>query len=136
MTRKQHFDKKIEQAKQTLQMLQTALIELETAPEHYHIFLRDSLIQRFKYSIDLFWKLVREFIIAKHGLDIPASPKGVLKVALDMHIINEKEYQVLINAINDRNLTSHAYREQVAVEISSHIVSYYTCMQALVPSLT
>jgi hypothetical protein len=45
--------------------------------------------------------------------------------------IDEDQYRQLISSINDRNLTSHAYREDVATQIASHIFAYYQLMQKI-----
>lgn len=59
---------------------------------------RDSVIQRFEYTVELSWKLVYEFIKQKHQLDLPASPKVVfkecLKIKLLKKIINEVEKNI------------------------------------------
>lgn len=124
----------IEKAFETLKM---ALLKVQNTPEEHedYIFFRDSLIQRFEYCVDMFWKLMREFIIDKHGIDMPASPKGVIKEALDISLIDMDQYKHLIASINDRNLTSHAYQESVAVQIASHIYAYYQLMHHIVKTM-
>ncbi len=124
---------KIDNFEKALQTLKLALLKNQQTPEDHedYIFFRDSLIQRFEYCTDMFWKTIREFIIIKHGLDVPASPKMVIKQALDVYLINEDQYKELIASINDRNLTSHAYRENVAIQIASHISAYYQLMQEI-----
>lgn len=114
--------------------LQLALTKLQETPEDHedYVFFRDSLIQRFEYCTDMFWKAIREFLIHTHGLEVPASPKGVMKEALDVHLLNLSEYEQLIASINDRNLTSHAYRESIAIQIASHVLSYYQLMQKII----
>ena len=128
---------KIKLFEKAVATLQTVLLKLQQTPHEHenYIFFRDSLIQRFEYCTDMFWKMLREFIIEKHGIDVPASPKAVLKQALDLFIFDENQYKVLIASVNDRNLTSHAYHEDVAAQIASHIQSYYLLMQKITETL-
>lgn len=129
--------KKITNLNKALETLAKALSKVNnTAEDHEdYIFFRDSLIQRFEYCTDLFWKALREFIINKHGVESPASPKATVKTAFDIDIINNDQYQQLVASINDRNLTSHAYREDVAILISSHILSYYQLMKHIIDKI-
>ncbi len=130
--------KKIANLDKALETLALALIKVEDTPEDHedYIFFRDSLIQRFEYCTDLFWKALREFIINKHGIEVPASPKATIKAAFDIDTIDNDQYQQLIASINDRNLTSHAYREEVAIQISSHIISYYQLMRIVISNIS
>lgn len=121
---------KIIKFEKALRTLQEILLTTQQTPHDsiYFRFLRDSLIKRFEYCIDMFWKVLREYILDKHGIDAPASPKAVIKQALDLNIINNEEYAKLITAVNDRNLSSHAYHEDTAERIALHIQSYYALM--------
>jgi nucleotidyltransferase substrate binding protein (TIGR01987 family) len=125
-----HFEKAVKILKSVMLKVQ------QTPPENEnYIFFRDSLIQRFEYCTDMFWKMVREFIVECHGIDAPASPKGVLKQAFDLAVIDEDQYRVLIASVNDRNLSSHAYHEKVAEQIALHIFSYFLLMQEITEKL-
>ncbi len=49
----------------------------------------------------MFWKMLREFIIEKHGIEAPASPKAVLKQAFDLFIIDTEEYEKFLASVNN-----------------------------------
>lgn len=116
-----------------MQTLQEALTVLEqiAADDPFFKFLRDSLIQRFEYCTDMFWKLLREYIMEVHGLEVPASPRGTFKQAYELDMFNNDQYVLLLAAIADRNLSSHAYQEDIANRIYKHVDSYYRLMLEL-----
>jgi nucleotidyltransferase substrate binding protein (TIGR01987 family) len=120
-----------------LKTLREALVRLQKITPGNELYepLRDSLIKRFEYCIDMFWKMLREFIIEQHGVDVPASPKAVVKVAFDLSIITDDQHKEFILAINDRNLTSHSYHEEVAQQIAAHVIHYYQSMHAIAQAL-
>ena len=136
MAQKKVVDR-IELFEKAIKTLQTVLSKVQkTSLDHEdYIFFRDSLLQRFEYCTDMFWKTMREFIVEKHGIDVLASPKAVLKQAFDLHIIDEGQYKTLVASVNDRNLTSHAYHENIAEQISSHVQSYYLLMSKIAEKL-
>jgi nucleotidyltransferase substrate binding protein (TIGR01987 family) len=128
---------KIANFQKALASLHAALVRFQKVSPDDELYepLRDSLIKRFEYCIDMFWKMLREYIIEEHGIDVPASPKAVIKVAVDLYIITDDQHKLFVSAINDRNLTSHSYHEEVAQQIASHVIYYYQNMHALVKKL-
>lgn len=96
-----------------------ALAQLEkAASQPKDEFLRDSVIQRFEFTHELAWKMLKlrleqEDVFAK-------TPRETLQASL------EAEYVVDGNAWTDlqkmRNLTSHTYDEDLAEEVYSFVV--------------
>lgn len=85
----------------------------------------DATIQRFEFTIELFWKLLKR-ILAEKGVEV-LYPKDVLKQAYSGHLIDDE--LIWLNMLKDRNLTSHTYNEQLADEIYSHIITYYPILK-------
>lgn len=121
----------------TLDSLKEAILLFED-PENKKYFksFRDSLIQRFEYSIDGFWKYLKFYIQnkLKIGLDVN-SPRDILREVVNAKVVSELEYKILIDAISFRNLTSHTYREETAERVSLHIPEYYECMKSILNRL-
>jgi nucleotidyltransferase substrate binding protein (TIGR01987 family) len=94
--------------------------------------LRDSVIQRFEYNIDIFWKYIKLYMqdYQKITLDI-ASPRGILQAARTHNIISVDEFVKLMNAVSDRNLTCHTYNEELAIEIANRVPEHYTLIHNL-----
>lgn len=57
-------------------------------------------------------------------------PKEILRLALD-NIITQEEHDSLVDAIAERNLTSHSYNDSLATKIQNHIPTYLDVMQAI-----
>ena len=84
--------------------------------------IRDGLIQRFEFTYELAWKTIKEYL-EDIGIMDRNSPKAVIKEAyVQKIIINENNWLLMIN---DRNMTSNVYKEEMAEEIASRIVDCY-----------
>ena len=81
-------------------------------------FIRDSVIQRFEFTHELAWKMLKLRLEAD---DVFAStPRETLQAALQAGLIDDG------NAWSDlqkmRNLTSHTYNEQLADDVYDYVV--------------
>lgn len=113
------FKTKAENYKKAVFRLQESIAEYnETQSDS----VRDGAIQRFEFCIELAWKTTREYLLEQGFSDIN-SPKSVMREAYSYHIIDDE--QLWINALGDRNLTSHVYDEKTADEIFSRICDSY-----------
>jgi nucleotidyltransferase substrate binding protein (TIGR01987 family) len=84
--------------------------------------IRDGVIQRFEFTYELAWKTIKEYL-EDIGIVDKNSPKAVIKEAYAQKlIVNEKNWLVMIN---DRNLTTHVYKEEIAEEIAERIMNIY-----------
>lgn len=90
---------------------------------------RDSLIQRFEYCVDLFWKYLKNYL-EMHLKVIPqfATPIHIIRTSCDTRLITEGESVKAIDMIRKRNLTSHIYKEEIADMVSESIPQYYELM--------
>jgi nucleotidyltransferase substrate binding protein (TIGR01987 family) len=97
------------------------------------ILKRDGVIQRFEYCIDTFWKLLKIYFefYNKFVVEV-AAPRTILKLAFNHGLILEEEYKILLDALTDRNLTSHTYNEKIAVQIQSRTPLYYATLKKVV----
>jgi nucleotidyltransferase substrate binding protein (TIGR01987 family) len=107
------------------------VLELASLPKYQDIEdeLRDSIIQRFEYSWDTFWKYLREYLELKEGLHFEViSPKSILRGALEVDLIKEEDFTLFNALLKDRNLTSHTYNKELAVAIANQVPAYYKGM--------
>ena len=95
---------------------------------------RDSVIKRFEFSIDLFWKNLKDLLMTVHGIEL-ASPKSIFRECLGQQVITDTEFTICIDMINDRNNTAHCYNEELAEEIAQHIKKYYTILSTITKQL-
>jgi nucleotidyltransferase substrate binding protein (TIGR01987 family) len=119
-----------EKASHTLRTALTKFNDLHPT-DYFYQEVRDSIIQRFEYSMDTFWKFLKEYIEVYHGINPIGSPKAIMKLCLDLNLIHNNEYSEFIEMVNDRNLTSHAYNISLAEDISSSVPHYYQLMQTV-----
>lgn len=82
----------------------------------------DAVIQRFKFTFELSWKLMKAYL-EYEGIEDIQSPRNTIKSAFKNSLIeNGDEW---IKMMLDRNRTSHVYDESVAVEIYNNILSHH-----------
>ncbi|MBD3273061.1 hypothetical protein GF385_01795 [Candidatus Dependentiae bacterium] len=131
---------KYESFKKALESLEKAIINYEeilkrheslSFMEHIEIVesMRDSMIQRFEFYVDLFWKYIKKYLeeVLKTTSQINA-PAAVIRVACNSNLITPKDSELALNMFKSRNLTSHIYREEIADQISKDIPEYYKMM--------
>ena len=82
----------------------------------------DACIQRFEFTIELFWKLLRRILETK-GV-VVLYPKDVLRAAFSGQLIDHETQW--LGMLNDRNQTSHTYNEKLADEIYHRIQGYFS----------
>lgn len=118
------LDKRLEDFKKSVERLKEAYIKATDRLnfENYPFF-RDSCIQRFEFTVEVLWKTVRQFLLAKEGIECK-SPKGCIKDLFAAGYISENEAKILLAMIDDRNLTSHTYHEEVAEKIFKDLADY------------
>ena len=103
--------------------------------EKYSIIVRDATIQRFEYTFEAFWKFVKEFLREREGI-VCNSPKKCFRELFSIgEVIEEEEATKLLEMVDDRNMTSHTYKEEVAQILFSKINGYYNLMQKTVTKL-
>lgn len=128
-----------ETALQTLKSLHDALLALEdyNPTNKNYLFICDSIIQRFEYSIDTFWKFIKLYLSEIANMNIEAnSRKSIIREALDAKIISKGEFEIIVQAITRRNITSHAYNKDLAHDIIEEIPSYYETLHAILIKLS
>jgi nucleotidyltransferase substrate binding protein (TIGR01987 family) len=89
----------------------------------YSKIVRDAAIQRFKFTFETIWKLAQRYILLQSGIDA-GSPKGVARGCFQAGLINEQQTEILLTAIDDRNLTAHTYNEKSAEMIYKNLFKY------------
>lgn len=99
-----------------------------------YYFFRDSAIQRFEFTVEIFWKTIKSFLKEKDGIDC-RTPKNCIREFFSAGHLNEEETILLLGMIDDRNLTSHTYREEVAESIFSRLNKYIDALDEIVSYL-
>ncbi|HET7578853.1 MAG TPA: HI0074 family nucleotidyltransferase substrate-binding subunit [Bacillales bacterium] len=87
--------------------------------------LIDGVIQRFEFTIELFWKTLKR-MLEFEGVQA-SSPKQSLKQAYQLHWIDDE--QTWLDMLKDRDRTSYTYGEALANEIYQRFKGYYPEMR-------
>ena len=103
----------------------TRLGEVLHEPLEKNDYVLDATIQRFEFVIELFWKTLKH-LLAVHGRE-STTPRDTLRKAYAVKWLdNEKLW---LEMMDDRNMTSHIYKEETALQIYRNIQTYYPEMQ-------
>jgi nucleotidyltransferase substrate binding protein, HI0074 family len=94
-------------------------------------FFRDSTIQRFEFTIEILWKTVKEFLKLKEGVEC-RSPKSCIRDFFGSGYLSSQDVVTLLEAIDDRNLTSHTYHEEIADKIFQNIKKYLPVIKSVI----
>ena len=86
--------------------------------------LTEGLIQRFEYTHELAWSVMKDYLEYQGYTDIGGSRDAIRK-ALAANLIDDAKW---METIKDRNLTSHNYDEETAARIYENIVDVYFSM--------
>lgn len=92
----------------------------------YYIQLQCSAIQYFKFAIDNFSKLINGYLNQKYTIGVPSSDlQATFHEALNVQIVQKHEMEIFQAMINDRNLISEPFEEEMAEEICKRLPAYY-----------
>jgi nucleotidyltransferase substrate binding protein (TIGR01987 family) len=99
------FEKALRRFREVLQLPKTDVV-------------RDSAIQRFEFTLDLSWKMLKSFLEEKKGL-VSTSPKECFREAYRQGVIEyDDEWLKLVDR---RNETVHTYQEEMAEKIYNQL---------------
>ncbi len=91
--------------KRAILLLRSALEE--RALSEYSNLEQEGIIQRFEYTLELAWKVLKDRMEDDGIIIDTISPKGVIRQAFNSKYINNPE--IWMRMIGDRNLLSHTY---------------------------
>lgn len=95
-----------------LQTLEEGLDQAEATPAN--LLLRDGVIQRFEYSVDLCWKLLLRYL--HHVAQVPESDirtkRDIFREGARLGLLADP--QAWFEYYDARNMTSHSYDSSVA----------------------
>ncbi len=81
---------------------------------------RDAAIQRFEHTFEAVWKAARAVLLSQEGV-AAASPKAWVRASHSAGFLDEGQAEAALVMVDDRNLTSHTYQEDVAREIMERL---------------
>ncbi len=102
--------------------------------EKYSLIVRDAAIQRFEYTFEVVWKVLKVYLKEKEGV-IANSPKSVFREALQNKLLTVEEVELALVMTDDRNLTTHTYVEELAQQIFEKLPEYYRLMNKILSQI-
>ncbi|WP_280770664.1 HI0074 family nucleotidyltransferase substrate-binding subunit [Salipaludibacillus daqingensis] len=115
--------------------LKAKFVDLEKANKKLHESLErdpklddlviDATIQRFEFTYELSWKLMKTYLEYQGHLEV-TSPRKAMRQAFKDGLIQEGEKW--LKMLEDRNRTSHTYDEEIALEIYKHVKEEYVVL--------
>lgn len=112
-----NYRKALIKLNQAVELLSTQIEREEMIDE----LLQEGLIQRFEYTHELAWKVMKDYAEYQGYTDVRGSRDAIRK-ALEMGLIDDKRW---MDTIEDRNLTVHNYDNEIATEIYDNIMNVY-----------
>jgi nucleotidyltransferase substrate binding protein (TIGR01987 family) len=103
----------------------------EILKEPVNPIVRNASIQRFEYTFETVWKLLKNFLLERQGIDCGA-PKGCFREALKVGLLTREQTEQGLQMTDDRNLTSHTYIESIAVHVLSRLPAHAALMRIVV----
>lgn len=105
-----------------------SLLEDVIAVQQPTVNERAALIHFFEMAFEQGWKLLKDYLEAEGFVE--ASPRGAIKRAFQANLISLGHEW--INALEDRNLTTHTYNEETALAVERKIRdNYFPCLKQL-----
>lgn len=128
-------DKRICYTETNNHLITEALQTLEKAinERNFNEYVRDATIQRFKYTYETAWKAAKS-VLSYQGIEL-RHPREIFAEAFSSGWINHPDRWDAM--IEDRNLTTHTYRERTAEAVYNAICkTYYPELCSLHHSIT
>jgi len=121
----------MERLKERMKLAKKALTSFDEALGlPYSKIVRDAAIQRFEFTLEALWKLAQRYLLLQEGLEI-GSPKGVIRGCFQAGLLTEDQTNILLRAVDDRNLTVHTYNESLAENIFKNLSQYQPVLNNL-----
>jgi nucleotidyltransferase substrate binding protein (TIGR01987 family) len=95
---------------------------------------RDASIQRFEYTHEAVWKAAQLYLRVNENLEL-ASPTAVSRGCFRSGLLSEAQGRMALSMARDRDLTVHAYSEELADQIYSRLPGYAGLMERWLAAL-
>ena len=91
---------------------------------------REGTIQRFEYTMELAWKVMKDYLEAQNVVLSQVTPRAVIRAAFQAQLVDDGE--AWMDALDDRNKMSHTYNfEHFEVVLDNVRARYLAAMDDL-----
>lgn len=84
---------------------------------------KEGVIQRFEYTMELAWKVMKDYLEKENFVLPQVTPRAVIRAAFESRLIGDGE--TWMDALDDRNKMSHTYDFNEFEEVIDNIRSRY-----------
>ncbi|MDE0032292.1 MAG: nucleotidyltransferase substrate binding protein [Deltaproteobacteria bacterium] len=84
---------------------------------------QEGVIQRFEYTMELAWKVMRDYLESESLVLPQVTPRAVIRAAFESRLISDGE--TWMDALDDRNKMSHTYDFKKFKDVIDSIRSRY-----------
>ena len=111
--------------KQRLESFGQALSQLTQACDRsgYDHLERAGLIKTFEFCFELCWNVLKDLLFYE-GYEVKV-PREAIRKSFEVDYIDEDDCETLLDALDKRNVLSHAYRDSFAREAETLIKERY-----------
>ena len=96
---------------------------------------KDSIIQRFEYSYERFWKFLKKYLELVYHIEDMHSSRRVFHAVVKIEVCTSDEGDIFLDMADDRNETSHTYSVEASRVVLTDIPRYYSAMIIVVQRL-
>lgn len=102
-----------------------ALSQLDGACEQdsYTDLERAGLVQTFEFSFELAWNVLKDLLFYE-GYDVKVL-REVIRKSFEVDYLDESDCETFLDALDKRNLLSHTYQEEIALQAEALIKEQY-----------
>ncbi len=93
------------------------------AQESYSSLERAGLVKTFEFCFELSWNVLKDLLFYE-GYEEKV-PRSAIRRSFEVDYIDERDCELLLEALERRNVLSHAYRESAALEAETLIRDRY-----------
>jgi len=124
--------------KQRFSNFKKAFLQLKQAVDTYddnaEDIIKEGIIQRFEFTHELAWKVMKDFLEYEGYQNISGS-RSATRQAFNIGLIEEG--QVWMNMVESRNRTVHTYHEDILeMEYKNVTDTYFLCFSAFYEKMT
>ena len=111
--------------KQRLAAFGLALAQLSEAcaQDSYSNLERAGLVKTFEFCFELSWNVLKDLLFYE-GYEEKV-PRSAIRRSFEVEYIDERDCELLLEALEKRNILSHAYRKSAALEAETLIKDRY-----------
>lgn len=123
-----NYNKALKKLKEAVEYLEKDLndkeidIEDEIAEDVLDDIIKEGLIQRFEYTYEMAWNVMKDYALYQGNSEIGGS-RDAIRFAFSSNLISDGE--LWMDMIKSRIKTSHTYNEETANEIYQKILNDY-----------